>query len=213
LKTPQFDRLAVKREILRASDSREISPLSYIHLEIIDPTSIDSMLIEELDAGTLEGGLTDELFFELLSESPDYLAYEPFRKCLKEWQGTLHDPESPEDAHNQAKKKLQRIGKVLAGEMRGRPPHDLPGFLLKEERDKIKQALTPFLAEAKKMILKKKVSAFREKFPNWDKCLDPMGNLPAQKHPVGKHRAPLELANQIICCLQGISRRELYNRF
>ena len=200
MKPSQFDRLAVKRKILEASDEGKIPTLSYIHFEVLDPDPLDSMLIEALDNDTLAGGLTNQLFFDLLAETPDYLAFEPFRNRLKEWQETLHDPSSSEDGRIQAKENLESIGKVLAKKPQGRPAHNLPpGFLLRLELDKMKASLTPFLAETKALTPMEKAAAFKNKFPLWAEY---SGLLK-------KHRAPLELAKAIICKKHEISKRLL----
>jgi hypothetical protein len=198
---PKFDRLAVKREILKASDDRKIPPLSYIHFESVDPEpNVDSFLIEALEDGALEGGLTNQLFFELLAESPDYLAFEPVRKRIKEWQETLYDPGSSKDAHDQAKDNLNKIGNVLAMESRGRPLHDLPpGFLLRLERDRMQTALEAFLTEIKTLGPTAKVMAFKDKFPFW---ADHTGLLK-------KHHSSLELAKAIMSKKYGVSKRQL----
>jgi hypothetical protein len=218
----EFDRLKIKQDLL----DRQDPPLSYVHLEIINaPAIVDSTLVEALDTGQME--LTDALFFECLEESPDYLAFEPFRKRIKEWQEALQEP-SPkkEKERRDAKKNLEQIGKTL-----GEEPYQFvsfsdpssfnirkvfpkgPGCPPKWDQFAIYRFVednTPviqqFLDDNKEVNrLKTKKNNFRERFPDWADHADALGSN--KRH----HRSAREIIKNIAIRKYGISRKELLN--
>jgi len=202
LDPPQFDRLAVKREILRASDDGKIPTLTYIHLEIIDPDAVELWLLEELDAGTWEGGLTDNLFFELLSESPDYLAFEPFRKKIKGWQDGLHNHD--EEARAQAKNNLRRIGEVLALDPKGKGrPEELNEQILLINYLDLIPIIKSFLEEHGSLNQSEQETAFKEKYPGLASYVN-LGTF--------SHRSYKAIAREIVCAKHNINERTFYKK-
>jgi hypothetical protein len=172
-----FDRLEVKRKILEASQNGKIPVLSYGHFEIINPYYVDSTLVEDLD--DCPSLLTDELFFECLEESPDYLAYELFRKRIKVWQEILHRDATPDICKSNAKSQLEKVGRTLGWIGAGAPTKapkdiDVEYFLLVEE-------LEPFWERCGSLTLRQKKEAFVKAFPECIQYLSP-GVLGKRSH-------------------------------
>jgi hypothetical protein len=187
-----FDRLKVKQKILEASQEEgipkgPIPTLSYGQFEIINPYYVDSTLLEYLDDGSLI--LTDELFFECLKESPDYLAYEPFRERIKAWQAILHSDSAPDMDKSNAKNQLEKVGQTLAWIGAGRPtkaPKDIDF-----EHFCLVKALKPFWDKNGSLAPSKKRVAFEKAFPEYIQYLS-SGAL--------RKRSPKELSISLMLC-------------
>ena len=107
-------RLKAKRESLKNSrqENSPIPILSFSHLEVINVEPyVDETLLEGIEMGHYT--FTDDLFFQCLSESADYLAYEPFRERIKEWQSIVQGIGSSESGRFGAQENLKKIGVIL----------------------------------------------------------------------------------------------------
>jgi hypothetical protein len=109
------------RIIKAAHDGKiDIPPISRVNIEIIDPAGIprtvDDQLLEMIENG--EEGLTDDLFFQLLSDNPKYLMYGPFQEKIAAWQAVVRDALWDRDAENEERLKaqdnLKKIGTTLS---------------------------------------------------------------------------------------------------
>jgi hypothetical protein len=191
----KFDRLKIKHDLLNRKDP----VLSYIHLEIINaPATVHSTLVEALDTGQME--LTDDLFFECLEDSPDYLAFEPFRKRINDWQEALKKRSTPTKEKRGAKKNLERIGRTFAQEPRGRPStHDDDVFLYLGFLETVEPVIQQFLNETKGKHQKKRIDNFKQRFPHWKDYADALKS----------RRSALEIAKAMLIIKYGISKREL----
>jgi len=168
-------------------------PIAYL-------AGIDDDYIAACDNGDLD----DEDYFGLLGANLDYLAYEPFRRRLREWQSILDDSLSNKEKHDSAKKNLLKVGTVLAQERRGRPSeYDDLVFQVPAELHKAIELLTPFLEEArtKKLTARERKALFVEHFPYWKQ----------HEGLAFRYRGVMELAIAIICQRYNMSRRGLYN--
>ena len=200
------ERLAIKKKILAMSQTKNsgIPSLSYSNIEIIDPEPVDETLIQEIDEDNPYMPLTDELFFECIQGSIDYLAYEPFRNKIKQWQATLNNPASSKEEKEAAKDKMSQISKNLLKliDGRGRPKefekHE--SLFYKRYKD-LTEKLEPFLNEVKGLTPHKKRLLFKERFPESSEYASEFS----------KHRSASEIAKAIIVKQEGISKRSLNN--
>ena len=116
------------RLIKAAHDGKiDIPPISRVNIEIIDPAGIphevDDRLLEMIENGEEE--LTDDLFFQLLSENPKYLIYGPFQEKIAAWQAVVRDAlwdrETEKEERLKAQDNLKKIGTTLSFVGSGRP--------------------------------------------------------------------------------------------
>jgi len=199
IKSISDKRLEIKKLILNKSQgTHEIPLLSYSNIEIIDPYSVNEKLIELLDNDELEGGFTDKRFFKCLEESPDYLAYEPFRRKIKEWKELLHGELQSKEKRKEAKVNLLRVGKTLAHEGQGRPIKHNDIILWVIYKDTVK-AMESFLGEVKGLSYHAKAESFRKKFPGGEEYASIFKT----------HRTAKEIAKALIEKRYNISKRVL----
>lgn len=233
-------RLTIKRGILSKAqyEGSEIPYLGYHSIEIISPVFVDGKLIRLIDDGE---PLTDKLFFECLEESPDYLAYEPFRMKIKEWQEEAEDLEKPEDERRQAKTNLSRISKALLPYQneRGRPEKWKDRKLAWNQEVLFwSNEIEAFFEEVKDLPKLKQIKCFQEKYSGlfWgdeiEGLQEDVKDLPdhkkieyfQEKRPdldekrkkkcaaiLRKHRTSHEIAKAIIVETYDISKRTLYS--
>lgn len=199
-----FDRLEIKKLILRIAEKEDskIPYLPYHYIEVIEPDRyMDDRLIMDLDNPNVP--FADNDFFEYIEESPDYLAYEPFRKKIREWRATLNEPIKTKQEKIEAKKNLSRISKALLKpyDERGRPSKwDSSIFMLFEAFNTRRDEIGLFLDDIKglELTIPKKKNRFREKLPHlarYDCALE--------------YQSPGEIAKEIIVQEYGISKRHL----
>ncbi|MBI9078064.1 MAG: hypothetical protein JEZ02_21885 [Desulfatibacillum sp.] len=83
--------------------------------------NIDETMLEDILDGDIE--LTDDLFFELLKETPLWLTTSPFQTRIAQWQCWASD-ERKEDKYmavrKEAEKRLLHVGRALAGDRTGK---------------------------------------------------------------------------------------------
>ena len=200
----RWNRLEVKRNIFEASQGEEspkepIPILPYSHFEVINPPRyMDPGFVEALENGSLI--LTDDLFFECLGESPDYLAYEPFRNRIREWQAVLTD--GSKENPKQAKSNLEKVGKVLASvRARGRPAKKVSrSFLIEHAR--LLSRLQPFCAQSKGLRRLAWMESFGSQFPD----LSDFADFAVQ------YRGARTLCDNLMAKIYDISPREVKYR-
>ena len=198
------ERLAIKKKVIEISNTKDsgISVLSYSNIEIIDPEPVDETLIQEIDEDNPNILLTDELFFECIQGSIDYLAYEPFRNKIKQWQETLESPEYSNDEKKVAKDNISQISKALLrlvdGRGRSKKFEKHESIFYKRYKDLINE-LKPFLNEVKGLTPHKKRLRFKEKYPESSDYASEFS----------KHRSAGEIAKAIMVKQEGISKRQL----
>ena len=201
--------LEIKKLILKISqDERsEIPPLSYSFVEIINPGYINQTLIEEIDNENPNFSLTDNLFFECVGGNVNYLAYEPFRKKIKDWQDKLIEPGVSADEQKKAKNNLSRISKALLKPFhkRSRPPKfksEKSEWNLYKEYQELIQQFKPFIKETKNydiMYSTKFKKLFNERFPE----------LAKYSSAIGIHRTEKSIAKAILIKKYDVSKRKL----
>lgn len=198
------DRKKIKEEILSLIKSSSPHLLNYCDIEIIDSSYIDDILVEEIDKGNPGMPLTDELFFECISNSPDYLAYEPFRAKIREWKKRLDDAAFgltiSNDEKKQLEKNLQDVGKALVKQIdyRGRPFKRNNNRLIMEFQDLL-EILAPFIAETKKTTSPKaQERLFKDRYPGF----------PSFKFEK-KYRTTKSLAKNLLAERNGMHRTDL----
>lgn len=140
---------------------------------------IDDILIEEIENGTRE--LTDELFYQLIGESPDYLATVPFLLKIKHWQHQLEWPELIEARDNvqinrkEVKNKIRKIGSALLKQFDDRGNRSTPtweeqdmALVFQHERIIGRLEKERILERSKECSsLKQKRELFDKTFPDW----------------------------------------------
>jgi hypothetical protein len=198
------ERIEAKKAIIKQSQdpTSDIPYLPYHHLEIINfQTYLDQTFIEALDEDNLDGGLTDELFFDCVERNIDYLAFEPFRQKIKGWQEALSSEVVSEEEKRKSQKNLFRIGRVMAKGDLGRPEEYNATHIWLTWNDYLDK-LTPVLQKCKEENINTpsgRKKALVRKFRWMDGC--PIS--------VFNHRSPKEMAKDLIIFKFSIGKRRL----
>jgi hypothetical protein len=136
--------------------------LSHEFVQITDPAGVDTTLLENIENGTTK--LTDNLFFELLSESPKYLSYEPFQEKVNLWQALLMDESVDKEVREAAKDRLQNIGNGLSFVGSGRRTKTNEA-LIYYKFEQLEDILKPVMDEIKSFYIGNRQQSFKEKLP------------------------------------------------
>lgn len=162
-----------------------------------DHPPIDKTYLELIQIGTVK--FTEKLFFELLSESEDYLKESPFREKITAWQERVEYGGCSETTRNRAKKNLKKIDSIRSvtpSNNRGRPLK-ISGFQVYiKYRDHVADIKSFFDKQDVKPSLKNFLSAY----PGYKDCF---------ALPHVQHRTAKAIAFQITCKRGGVSIRQL----
>ena len=174
----------------RKDEHSQDGPLPY------NPPEVDCLLLKMIEAGDYK--LTDNLFSQLIGESPQYLAAKSFQDKINLWQMILHDRSESKANRRLAKERLLHIGTVLAYQERGRP-EQMDCMLAYMKHAQIKERLEPFLEETKGLYNFQKKPVFEERFPEY-----------AEYSTVAQgHNKAEEIAKQIFVKIYPLERRQL----
>lgn len=198
-------RLAIKKLILDESQKAgsDIKPLTHSNLEIICPESeVDIRLVRRIDLGHVP--LIDELFFGCIEESIDYLAYEPFRAKIKEWQRDFHDFDKSKEKQKRAEDKLRILSHIISPKKPKGAPKKYPDreILIYSRYVVLANDIKTFTDGVKKnnVPMHERPKLFKVKFPDLDKY-----SMLAKKN-----REPRALAKMILFKKYNVSERKLY---
>lgn len=179
---------------LQANEERELTESEKAIRERLlaecSPPGIDKTLLSMIKKGSVQ--LTDDLFFELLKETPSWLKETLFLKKIVQWQYIAGNAMFDTEEQEKARKNLMGISKALAfNEKRGAP-------VKKPEVDLYRKyiELTKLIQKigGKKALLEKH-SEFKEYLPY----------IPSDR----QHRTPNELAIHILVSMEKVSERTL----
>jgi len=111
--TPEEDaeeNLDIKDLIKDLYDQIPMRLRDFVRINYLSEINIDKL--KAIESGEIE--LTDNLFFELLRESPQYLICRPFQKKIELWRAILFDPTIKDELHDKAADRLKDIGNSLS---------------------------------------------------------------------------------------------------
>jgi len=151
---------------LSQKEGADIPPLSFSSIQILNPLEIDTDLLEMIESGAKP--LTDNLFFELLQASHQYLATEPFQERIALWQAILRDNPDDQVTQKEAKKRLSAIGDILSLKRQGRPrEYEDVTIELWMSYSNFLETLEPFINDTKALTRRKRRLLFEKNYPEW----------------------------------------------
>jgi hypothetical protein len=164
----------------------------------VDYSEVDKTIIRLIENGDIK--LTDKLFFNLLKESPQYLACEVFQRKIALWQTIFYDDTIEKRIRYDAKDMLTKIGNTLSFVGSGlRSQIKNHGIYL--DFVNLERRLAPIIMKTKKKYFREKEQIIKKEAPDIFK---------EYLHCFFGHRAPKAIAKEIICEKYGISNRHLH---
>ncbi len=184
------------RETLRSIHMSEEDPIEAQRNELLadcNPYPVDDLFLKSIEEG--DTPLTDDCFFKLIQESPAWLGTKPIQKKIAEWQYALDNPLFDSEESAKTKDNLQKIGRVLAYENRGRP-EKLGGQELYRKYKIIERQIALFLKD-NNIEPSQRLKAVRDHFPEYNVVI---------KSGTPRHRTNEAIAVYVLAGYAGIAK-------
>ena len=167
----------------------------------------DAPVFDENRLGMIEDGseeLSDDLFFELLRETPSWLGTTPFLKRIAQWQLMIINSEIfDKDEQQKAKANIVKIATALTPDAEKGRPTTISSDVLYAKYDQLVKDFTAFF-DSHNVPANQRMTALCEEYPQFRECLNRKSDPP-------QHRTPDALAVHVLTRQLKVSERTLYD--